>query len=179
MSEYFGQVKTRNACSKQRTNSTRHEAPAKMQTSQRMMVYQSLSAAAGFQITKTAQLTQHEKKRRYLECLEFFVPWLEQTLRACGANYLPPLERLSEYRGLTVVSLRTLLILNYKLLNQLNKQKERAEMMLRVLQEAADMQMTSAAFFECLRHRVILRRFALKKAEMEAKLKTLQNAVSA
>lgn len=53
-------------------------------------------------------ISSHEKKRQYLECLEYYVMFLHQQLNLVGANPVP-LERVQQYRGLNNRSIRVLL----------------------------------------------------------------------
>ncbi|KAJ6604720.1 hypothetical protein DFH09DRAFT_319433 [Mycena vulgaris] len=54
-------------------------------------------------------LSSHEKKRLYLECLEHYVQYLHQFFASLNVQPLP-LERVSSYRGLTSRSMRTILL---------------------------------------------------------------------
>ncbi|KIL70767.1 hypothetical protein M378DRAFT_155704 [Amanita muscaria Koide BX008] len=50
-------------------------------------------------------ISSHEKKRQYLECLEYYVMFLQQQLSLVGAEPVL-LERVPQYRGLNNRSIR-------------------------------------------------------------------------
>ncbi|KAK2461866.1 hypothetical protein APHAL10511_006329 [Amanita phalloides] len=69
-----------------------------------------LNRSIGFiQSDSRENITSHEKKRHYLECLEHYVLYLRQQLQLVGAEP-GPLERVQQYRGLNNRSIRTLLV---------------------------------------------------------------------
>ena len=57
-------------------------------------------------------ISSHEKKRHYLECLEQYVMYLHQQLELVGSQPIP-LERVSNYRGLSSRSIRVLRLLSF------------------------------------------------------------------
>ncbi|KAG7450467.1 uncharacterized protein BT62DRAFT_1001286 [Guyanagaster necrorhizus] len=68
-----------------------------------------MARSIGFPPTDLDSISSHEKKRHYLECLERYVIYLHEQLNLTGAQPVP-LERVSNYRGLSSRSIRTLLV---------------------------------------------------------------------
>ncbi|KAJ6503481.1 hypothetical protein C8R47DRAFT_206521 [Mycena vitilis] len=64
---------------------------------------------SGFVPSDPDDLSSHEKKRLYVECLEHYVQYLHQLFAWIQVQPVP-LERVSSYRSLTSRSLRTILI---------------------------------------------------------------------
>ncbi|KAJ7492555.1 hypothetical protein FB451DRAFT_538458 [Mycena latifolia] len=64
---------------------------------------------SGFSPSDPDDLSSHEKKRLYVECLEHYVQYLHQLLAYLNVPPIP-LERVSSYRGLTSRSMRTILL---------------------------------------------------------------------
>ncbi|KAH6917314.1 hypothetical protein BKA70DRAFT_1251858, partial [Coprinopsis sp. MPI-PUGE-AT-0042] len=67
------------------------------------------SVNTGFMKTDPDSISSHEKKRRYLECLENYVTYLEAQLRLIGVAPVR-MRREETYRGLGSRSIRTLLV---------------------------------------------------------------------
>ncbi|KAG5654084.1 hypothetical protein H0H81_007498 [Sphagnurus paluster] len=60
--------------------------------------------------SRSDPISSHEKKRHYLECLEYYVLYLHEQLRLVGANTIP-LQRVHQVgRGMSSRSIRTLLV---------------------------------------------------------------------
>ncbi|KAM6498170.1 hypothetical protein JOM56_006118 [Amanita muscaria] len=71
-------------------------------------------------------ISSHEKKRQYLECLEYYVMFLQQQLSLVGADPVL-LERVPQYRGLNNRSIRTLLVHMQSTTERLNMRTLREE----------------------------------------------------
>ncbi|KAF9462940.1 hypothetical protein BDZ94DRAFT_1322237 [Collybia nuda] len=68
-----------------------------------------VAQSVGFVPTDPDTISSHEKKRHYLECVEQYVMYLHQQLQLVGSEPVK-LERVSNYRGLSSRSIRTLLV---------------------------------------------------------------------
>ncbi|GBE89226.1 hypothetical protein SCP_1502340 [Sparassis crispa] len=75
----------------------------------RKAYFRAVADGIGFQVTDPDNITQHAKRRSYLECLEQYVPWLRERIRHAGREPVE-FECISLYRGLDSVSFRTLLV---------------------------------------------------------------------
>ncbi|KAI0639758.1 hypothetical protein C8Q77DRAFT_1152710 [Trametes polyzona] len=93
---------------------------------QRKAYFRSVSDNVGFTITDPDTITSHDKKRCYLECLEEYTQWLHARLRMYGQEPLP-LERISSYRGLKSLSIRTMLVHKQEEIRELNEHKLQEE----------------------------------------------------
>ncbi|KAI0688942.1 hypothetical protein C8Q76DRAFT_803390 [Earliella scabrosa] len=103
---------------------------------QRRQFFRFVSEVVGFATTDPDTLTNHAKKRRYLECLEAIVVWLCERIRSAGG--IPPkMERRATDARLNVSVRRTILVLRQRELRRLNVEKIDAEQKLLTLRNEA------------------------------------------
>ncbi|PBK77258.1 hypothetical protein ARMSODRAFT_1012436 [Armillaria solidipes] len=81
-----------------------------------------MAKSVGFTPTDPDSISSHEKKRHYLECLERYVIYLHEQLNLIGTQPVA-LERVSNYRGLSSRSIRTLLVHMKNTTRNLNLQR--------------------------------------------------------
>ncbi|KAF9044778.1 hypothetical protein BDZ89DRAFT_1109019, partial [Hymenopellis radicata] len=97
----------------------------------------------GFLPTDPDTISSHEKKRHYLECLEHYVVYLHEQLKLVGAQPVA-LERVSNYRGLSSRSIRTLLVHMEHTTRKLNLQRISEEQRFLTLRDTALKQQATA-----------------------------------
>ncbi|KAI0079230.1 hypothetical protein K474DRAFT_674269 [Panus rudis PR-1116 ss-1] len=88
---------------------------------QRKAYFRGVAQNVGFESTDPDTITSHDKKRYYLECLEYYVLWLHEQLRIVGQEP-EPIDRIKESKGLDTRSIRTLLLHMQNESRQLNAQ---------------------------------------------------------
>ncbi|KAI0686204.1 hypothetical protein C8Q76DRAFT_699032 [Earliella scabrosa] len=89
---------------------------------QRTQYFGLLSEAVGFPITDPNTINKHTKRRRYLECLEAIIKYLQEQIRVSGG--VPSvIQRRERINALEISSIRTILVLRQKELRHLAFQK--------------------------------------------------------
>ncbi|KAK0208307.1 hypothetical protein DFS33DRAFT_1271594 [Desarmillaria ectypa] len=108
-----------------------------------------MARSIGFPPTDPDTISSHEKKRHYLECLERYVIYLHEQLNLTGTQPVA-LERVSNYRGLSSRSIRTLLVHMENMTRKLNLQRVTEEHRFLSLRDALiKKEATAAALKQC------------------------------
>ncbi|KAK0198407.1 hypothetical protein F5146DRAFT_89140 [Armillaria mellea] len=108
-----------------------------------------MAKSVGFTPTDPDSISSHEKKRHYLECLERYVIYLHEQLNLTGTQPVA-LERVSNYRGLSSRSIRTLLVHMKNTTRNLNLQRTTEEYRFLSLRDALIKQeATAEALQQC------------------------------
>lgn len=108
-----------------------------------------MAKSVGFTPTDPDSISSHEKKRHYLECLERYVIYLHEQLSLIGTQPVA-LERVSNYRGLSSRSIRTLLVHMKNTTRNLNLQRTTEEYRFLSLRDALIKQeATAEALKQC------------------------------